>query len=82
MGITGVAAEDADAVRAGLQRALEPDTVILVTKSAADLAREYVEKAKIARQNYIVLEIPSLEGAPRQAEDIARLVSQAIGVKV
>ena len=82
MGIAGTVAATAEEAAAALDEAVEPDTVILVTESAANLIRARVDGLKTARQNYIVLEIPSLHGVPHQAEDIARLVSQAIGVKV
>lgn len=82
MGITGAAVESEDEAAAALDGALEPDTVVLITKAAADMIRPKVDKCKVARQKYIVMEIPSLEGAPRQAEEVARLVSQAIGVKL
>ena len=82
MGIDGTVAATAEEAAAALDDLVEPDTVILVTESAANLVRAKVEKLKIARQNHVVLEIPSLSGVPHQAEDIARLVSQAIGVKV
>lgn len=82
MGIAGEAAVDARSASQAFRKALAPETVVLVTESVAKLIREEVSKAKIARQDYVVLEIPSTQGVPDQAEETARLVSQAIGVKV
>lgn len=70
-----------DALKA-LDEAARPETVVLVSEATARLAREKVDALKVARQNFIVIEIPSGEGVPRQAEETAKLVSQAIGVKI
>lgn len=82
MGIAGVAASTAAEASAALDESAVPDTVVLVTESVVRLVREKVGKMKVARQNFMIVEIPSVEGAPRQAEEIARLVSQTIGIKV
>lgn len=82
MGIEGTAVESAEETEAALDEAIAPETVILITGAAAELIRAKVDKLKIARQDFIVLEIPSTKGIPHQAEDTARLVSQAIGIKI
>jgi len=82
MGIVGAVATTAGEAEAAIDECLVPDTVILVTESVARLVRAKVDKLKIAKANYMVLEIPSGEGIPHQAEDIAKLVSQAIGVRI
>lgn len=82
MGIPGTVAADAAQAAAALDEAIEPETVILVGKSVADMIREKVEELKSAPRDYIVLEIPSGEEVPHQAEETARLVSEAIGIKI
>jgi vacuolar-type H+-ATPase subunit F/Vma7 len=82
MGIAGVAVTTPEEASRALDDALAPSTVVLVAESVARMVREKVDALKIARQDFIVLEIPSGEGVPHQAEDTARLVSQAIGVKI
>jgi vacuolar-type H+-ATPase subunit F/Vma7 len=82
MGIAGVAVTTPEEASRELDAVLAPATVVLVTESVAKMIREKVDALKIARQDFIVLEIPSGEGVPHQAEDTARLVSQAIGVKI
>ncbi len=82
MGIIGAAVASPEEADAAIDRLAGPDTVILITDAVADMVRQKVDKLKIARENVAVLEIPSVNSAPRQAEDIAHLVSQAIGVKI
>lgn len=82
MGVAGIAVTTGEEASSALDESAVADTVVLVTESAARLARSKVDKLKVARQNYIVIEIPSVEAAPHQAEEIARLVSQTIGIKV
>jgi vacuolar-type H+-ATPase subunit F/Vma7 len=82
MGIEGTAVSTAEEAEAAIDAVTAPATVILITGTAADMIRAKVDKMKVARQDYIVLEIPSTEKVPNQAEDTARLVSQAIGVKI
>jgi vacuolar-type H+-ATPase subunit F/Vma7 len=82
MGIPGVVAATPEEASRALDSVLAPATVVLVTQDVAGLVREKVDALKIARQDFIVVEIPSGSGVPHQAEDTARLVSQAIGVKI
>lgn len=82
MGIVGTAVTTPEEASRALDAVLAPATVVLVAESVARMIREKVDALKVARQDFIVLEIPSGEGVPHQAEDTARLVSQAIGVKI
>ncbi len=82
MGIDGTVVTDEGSFLQALEAVLEPDTVILVSQSAANLARRRVEELKSARSNFMVIELPGAEGAPTQAEETARLVSQAIGIRI
>jgi vacuolar-type H+-ATPase subunit F/Vma7 len=82
MGISGAAVTTADEAAAALDEYAVPDAIVLVTGSVAKLIRAKVDKMKIARQSFIVVEIPSVEGVPQQADEIARAVSQTIGIKV
>jgi len=82
MGISGTAVASAQEASSALDEHYAPDTVILITESAAGLVRDRVDRFKVAKERVIILEIPSPGAAPNQAEDIARLVSEAIGVKV
>jgi len=81
MGVAGTVVETAQEVSAALARAEEPETVILISSRAADMVREEVEELKAARRDFIVIELPGAEG-PTQAEETARIVSQAIGIKI
>lgn len=82
MGIAGTVARDRAEAEAALDEAATAGTVVLVAEPVANLARARVDALKVARADYIVLEIPSPAGVPHQAEETARLVSQTIGVKV
>ena len=82
MGIVGSVAATGDEVSAALDEYAVPDTVVLVTESVAKLARAKVDKLKVARENFMLVEIPSVSGVPQQAEETARLVSQTIGIRV
>lgn len=82
MGIPGTVVETPEEARDALERELGGEKVILVASETADMIRERVDELKTARREYLVLEIASSEGAPRQADETARLVSQAIGIKL
>ncbi len=82
MGIAGTAVSEPAEASLALDDALEPETVVLVSGSVAGMLRERVDELKVARREYMVLEIPSGEGGEGQADQTARFVSQAIGIKV
>lgn len=82
MGIPGTPVRTAEEASAALDECAVPDAIVLVASSSAGLVREKVDKMKVARQSYIVVEIPSIEGVPKQADEIARVVSQTVGIKV
>lgn len=82
MGISGTVAEDAGAALRALEEAMEPEAVILVSESVAGMMRERIEELKEARTDFMVIELPAVGSKPTQAEETARLVSQAIGMKI
>ena len=82
MGICGETVKNAEEARAALEASLEPETVILIAESAAELIRDRVDELKTSRGDYLVLEVPSGEEGPSQADQTAQLISQAIGIKV
>lgn len=81
MGIAGTVVKNAEEAKGALAEARGPETVILISPEAAEMIREEVDELKGARRDFIVMEIPG-GGAPVQAEETARLVSQAIGIKI
>lgn len=81
MGVAGRVVENAEEAKAALVEAREPETVILISPEAVEMVREEVDELRGARRDFIVIELPGA-GGPTQAEETARLVSQAVGIKI
>ena len=82
MGIEAVAVETASEAIAAVEKFLLTGKVILVGETTAALMDERLEALKVKNRDCVILEIPCGGGPPQQAEKIARLVSQSIGIKV
>lgn len=82
MGIAGTVVTTAEEASRALDEALEAETVVLIAAETAELVREKVEEAKTGKQAFIVLELPSVGGEAVQSEKTAKLLSQAIGIRI
>jgi V/A-type H+-transporting ATPase subunit F len=82
-GLSGRVAQTPDDVDAGLDQVLDtPDIgILLITADAANMARERVDRLKIAAALPLILEIPSSQGVTAETS-IRRFISEAIGVSL
>jgi vacuolar-type H+-ATPase subunit F/Vma7 len=82
IGIPGTVAETPEEASRAVDEACEGEAVVLVSRSVAQMIDKKIADLKVARRDFMVLELPSGEGPPTQAEETAKLLSQAIGIKL
>ena len=82
-GVPGTVAATAEEVRSAL-RALRKGGagVVLITESAADLAREEVDDIRFNAELPMVVQIPGPQGPIPGRRDLAAIIREAIGIKV
>lgn len=83
-GADGCVVHEASALREAVSKATDAeDTGILIfTKKAADLDREYVNMLKLSKHLPLIIEIPDRHGSNDVADTINKLVRESVGLKL
>jgi V/A-type H+-transporting ATPase subunit F len=82
-GVSGKVVRTPGEVEDGLEQALADESIgiLLITANAADMARQEVDRLKIAAELPLILEIPGRTGSPVEIS-IRSFISEAIGVRL
>ncbi|MEE1042345.1 MAG: V-type ATP synthase subunit F [Clostridia bacterium] len=83
-GIDGVVVDSRQRFVAEFTSAIDDKevAVVLLTKKAAELDAELVEKTKLSRSVPLVVEIPDKYGREKEMDSITKYVRDAIGLNI
>jgi vacuolar-type H+-ATPase subunit F/Vma7 len=82
-GVPGTVVTTAEAARTALRTLRKSAAgVVLITETAADLAREEVDDIRFNAELPMVVQIPGPQGPIPGRRDLAAIIREAIGIKV